>query len=57
MEKMFKNIISLTSISMISNKKEKIISLISTFENCENLKGFIISGFDISELTSLNKVF
>ena len=57
MKKMFKNIFSLVSVIMYSDKNCKIISLESTFENCQNLYDFEINGFDTSELTSLNKLF
>lgn len=45
MDYMFKDIGSIININMTSTSNSKIISLISAFENCYNLKEIIIRGF------------
>ena len=45
MDYMFKDVSSLKSVDMISEKNAEIKSMISAFENCENLNKFSISGF------------
>ena len=45
MDNMFNNVSSLLSAEMIAAKKIKILSMISTFENCKNMELFNISGF------------
>ena len=57
MKNMFKDISKLYSIKMISEDNLKIISLESTFENCENLEYFEIRGFNTNEIKSLKKAF
>lgn len=56
MDYMFQNILELKSINMTSDKEVKIISMKSTFENCENIEKIIISGFKTSEIESLSKI-
>ena len=57
MDYMFTNISDLNKIEMSSNKSCKILSMISTFENCISLDEFKISGFDMSYLKSMKKLF
>ena len=57
MDKMFRNIPDITSIEMISYKNCEIISMISTFENCQRLINFNITGFSTSKLTSMKNLF
>ena len=57
MDYMFKNVLDLTNIILISNQNAKIISMKSTFENCQNLKGFSISGYNTDEVKSMSKLF
>ena len=57
MDLMFKDVSSLKSINLTSTKNAKITSMISTFENCENLDFFHIDGFDTSEVKSMHKLF
>ena len=57
MEKMFKNISSLISITLTSDNSIKLISIESAFENCINLESFTMSGIITTELTSLKKLF
>ena len=46
MENMFKNIKSLISVKMNSNKNVKILLMNNAFENCENLNEIYMKGFD-----------
>ena len=57
MDFMFKNIDSLISIEMISEKFAKINTMVSSFENCINLETFNIRGFNTSEVKSFSKLF
>ena len=57
MDNMFKDVPSLISIEMISLNETKILSMISTFENCRNLEFFSITGFSANELKSMKKLF
>ena len=57
MNNMFKDISSLTSVEMISDKNAKIISMNSAFENCRQLSTFTISGFNLVDLKSTHKLF
>ena len=50
MDYMFKDVSALTSVVMLSTKGAKATSMISTFENCKNLKDFLFSGFDTSSV-------
>ena len=56
---MFKDISELISVEMTinDNKEIKIKSMISTFENCENLDTFTMEGFNINEMKSMSKLF
>ena len=57
MENIFKDIKTLISVKMTSNKNLKILSLNNAFENCENLKEISIDGFDTKEIKSLTNLF
>ena len=57
MNYMFKNIKELTSVNMTSEENCKITSMISSFENCENLKFFNLTGFKADQLISMKKLF
>ena len=54
---MFKDINTIFSVEMKSNKTTIISSLISTFENCYNLNSFSIKGFNTNEIISAKKLF
>ena len=54
MNYMFKNISSLISVELKSNKNVKITSMISTFEECSNLESFKINGFDTNYFIKLH---
>ena len=56
---MFKDISGLISVDMTinGNNEIKIKSMISTFENCENLDTFTMEGFNINEINSMRKLF
>ena len=55
MDYMFQNISSLISVELISKKKAKIKSMISSFDNCFNLESFNIDGFDLQQIKSFHK--
>ena len=57
MDNMFKDISALKVVEMISEKNLKILSMKNAFDNCQNLKKFNITGFDIAEIKSVHKVF
>ena len=57
MDNMFKNIKDLISIEMKSEKDCPITSMISTFENCNQLTEFKIDGFNVEQVKSTNKMF
>lgn len=57
MKKMFKDVESLTKITLYSDKNCKITSLESTFENCKNLRDINIINFDTSQVSSFKKAF
>ena len=57
MKNMFKDVKSLISVNMTSEKNGKILSITSAFENCQNLVKFTFSGFDTSKITSFYKKF
>jgi len=57
MNYMFKDIRNLLSVEMKSEKNIEIISMISTFENCENMNKFSIKGFNGEKIKSLHKLF
>ena len=54
---MFKGVKSLISVEMNSTKNLEINSMISTFEECENLEKFNISGYNTSKVKSIHKLF
>ena len=57
MDFMFKDISTLISVEMVSLNNTEIISMISTFENCENLESFSIFGFSSNRIKSMKKLF
>ena len=59
MDYMFKDVSFLTSVTLISknNKSVNILSLMSTFENCKNLKTLNINGFNTNKTLSMKKLF
>ena len=57
MENMFKDVIDLSSIIMNSDTNLKIKFINNAFEGCEKLTYFKISGFDLTEIKSMNKLF
>ena len=57
MDYMFKNVINLNQIEIITNKTCKILSMISTFESCTNLKDIKLTGIDLNDLKSVKKLF
>ena len=57
MDSMFKDVSSLISINITSTKNVKITSLISAFENCDNLNKFYLEGFDTHDVNSMHKLF
>ena len=50
MDFMFKDIKDLEFIEMISENECQITSMISSFENCENLKFFNLTGFKTNQI-------
>jgi len=57
MDYMFKDLKNLISVEFISNeKKGEILSMKSTFENCENLKILVIYGFAMTNIKSMDKI-
>ena len=57
MDYMFNNISELISVEMKSEDNCNIISMISTFENTENLNDFSIIGFNGEKIKSMEKLF
>ena len=57
MDYMFKNVEGIISVEMKSEKNCQILSMISTFENCEKFKSFKVEGFDASKIKSMSKLF
>ena len=57
MDYMFKDVSALTSVFMHSNYDAKVTSMVNTFENCENLNDFTISGFITSKVKSMKNLF
>ena len=54
---MFKDILALVSVVMHSNNDANASSMISSFENCENLNDFTITGFNTAEVKSMRNLF
>ena len=54
MDYMFQNIDSLISIKMKSNESLFVTSMISTFENCQNLLDFQNEGFNLTKVESMS---
>ena len=57
MDYMFKDVYNLISVKMYSDKNCEIYSMVSSFENCENLKNIENNGFDTSLVISMKKMF
>ena len=55
MDYMFKEVEDLTEVNMTSEKNCEITSMVSTFEKCEKLFRFNISGFGAKSLKSMMK--
>ena len=54
---MFKNVYTLKSVEMISDKNLEIYSMISAFENCENLEKVVSKGIISNNVKSMKKLF
>ena len=57
MTNMFKEVKNLVSIDLSSDANGKITSMQSAFENCEKLKYFKMSGFNLDNLKSTSRCF
>jgi surface protein len=57
MDYMFKDVINLKSIKMISNNSCEINSMVGTFQNCENLEIIENNGFNTNNIKSMRKCF
>jgi surface protein len=57
MDFIFKDVYDIISIKMSSNKNLEIKSMISAFEDCQELIEIVIKGFDTSKVTSMKKLF
>ena len=57
MDNMFKDISNLIKVEMNSDKDISITSMISSFENCKDLRQFSIQGFLTNSLKSMKKLF
>ena len=57
MDYMFKDVYNLKSVEIISNKNLEILSMISSFENCENLEKVKNKGFNTNNIKSMKKLF
>ena len=57
MDNMFKNVSSLVSVKIISDKNVNISSMISVFETCQKLVNISIMGLDTSKVKSMKKLF
>ena len=57
LDKMFKDIYELTSVSLESDKNAEITSMQSTFEGCESLNSFNIKGFNTANIKSIRGLF
>ena len=56
MDNMFKDVSSLISVVMSSEKNSKILSFKSAFENTKNLEDFTITSFNTEETKSMSKM-
>ncbi len=54
---MFKDVEYVTSCILFSDKKANITSMKSTFENAINFNSITVNGFNIKNVTSLNRLF
>lgn len=57
MDFMFEDVVALERVNMHSNENLKITRFESTFEGCENLMSFEMSGFDTSSAISMKRMF
>ena len=57
LDKMFKDIYELTSVSLVSDKNAEITSMQSTFQGCESLNSFNIEGFNTANIKSISGLF
>ena len=57
MDYMFKDVINLKSVKMISNNSCEINSMEATFQNCENLEILENNGFNTNNIKSMRKTF
>ena len=57
MNYIFKNIETLYQVEMFSNTSDKIVSIISAFEGCQNLLNVSINGFNTEQIKSTHKLF
>ena len=57
MDYMFKDVTTLNSALLISNKNAEITSMKSTFENCVVLSSVTISGFNTKNIKSVSRLF
>ena len=57
MDYMFADLPLLLTVNMISEKNAKISSMISAFENSENLNTFNMVGFNTGNIKSLKRLF
>ena len=57
MDEMFRDLSTITTIEMNSNKNCQISSMKNAFRNCENMVKFDFSGFDTSVMTSIRGMF
>ena len=57
MSNMFKDIQTLNTVELNSEKKCNITSMENAFQNCKNLTEFKIKGFDTSKVVSLKNLF
>ena len=57
LETMFKGVKDLLSVQITSTKNLKITSMISAFEDCEQLSSFNINGCDTSQVISVKNLF
>jgi len=57
MDYIFKNVSSLISVEMISDKEINITSMISSFESCNNLLTVYLRGVNTNQVKSMQKLF
>ena len=57
LDNMFKGIKSLISAELLSEHNLTITSMQSTFEDCSNLNKFNLTGYDLTKVTNVQKLF